>query len=144
VFALSLILTGCGWGEAKSESDRQSAFTEVIGFDAPAGVTKIESSYYWMRDAYACWLRFECDDSTLERVRKLATNKTPESERNFSGPSHAEHNPNAPDWWKHGPDPTGFEEFSIDRTVKDSRYDKSHVYIDRRNHIVYAEREVSE
>ena len=45
---LTVIITGCGWGEEHDDASLRNSFKETIGFDQPASVTHVRSFYYWV------------------------------------------------------------------------------------------------
>jgi hypothetical protein len=138
---LTVILTGCGWGEEHDDVSLRNSFKETIGFDQPASVTHVRSYYYWVRDSYSRWLCFDCDDATIKTIENLPRDTVTYWSYADIGPGNRPNgNPNAPDWWKQGP--SDIKGFTIDRSKPNARSELIHISIDRENHRVYAERDV--
>jgi hypothetical protein len=140
---LLVALTGCGWGEARSVAEREDAFKEVMGFDASPDVCHISSYYYWVRDSYSRWLKFECSDATIGRIEKLQRDTSLNWDYANIGPGDREQgNPNAPSWWMEGP--ADLKGFTVNQTVEGKLSDFTHITVDHKNHRVYAVRDILE
>jgi len=135
------------WGEDSDEASLNQSFKEVIGFDSAAKVSNKKSAYYWVRDSYSKWLYFTCDEATVSRIRALDRGKPRAAGYWTSGAGPGRHdgtNPNAPEWWKNVDSSLDLEEIDIDRSKDDGNTDVTHIWIDKRNHAVYAVRDLLE
>ena len=115
---LSLFIVGCsGSGDAKDQASRDVAIDEVLGYGVSSSVSNVESSWFYLRDAYVRWVRFECDETTLSNLLSRKEVRRPKPYVSFSdAPGRGEGNPNAPEWWNKAKVPKNLEEYEVNRS----------------------------
>jgi hypothetical protein len=141
------LLAGCvEQGDLCDEPSLKSSFRKVMNFDVPPAVSVAKAAYYKSRDSYKMWLYFECDGTTISRIRKLdgGRSRTEAGFTYLNGDYHADVHegarPDAPAWWDRAVDPASLEQITIGQFPLNRNSAVTDIWIDAKRNVVYARR----